>query len=197
MTSKITSRSGFFITKSFLSVICLFSVLILVSSSLIVSYFATQNSYNQIVFCQIVRPENTDNFSIKINTIQNQSVLPTEKSDSFLPLEFSLNIKTDRISSQYDAEFSIKLQNLKSNCRQISFKIPIDKPRKYKSSVFCNSNKLVIESEIFDQETGNYIINLVENLIENSQLAISLKATKKYYSVSGQNLLNKYELLDR
>jgi len=144
-----------------------------------------------------VRPENTDNFSIKINTIQNQSVLPTEKSDSFLPLEFSLNIKTDRISSQYDAEFSIKLQNLKSNCRQISFKIPIDKPRKYKSSVFCNSNKLVIESEIFDQETGNYIINLVENLIENSQLAISLKATKKYYSVSGQNLLNKYELLDR
>jgi len=207
MSNKIALRSGFFITKSFLTIICIFSVGILAVSSLIVSYFASQNAFNLILYCQIITPDSlTSNTTsedseksslIKINDIQYEPAVFTDQLSSIRPFGFSLNIKTDNFSREYEGRLMIKLQNLKQNNRQISFKIPTKIPTTYKSAVFTNSRRLKVKSEIIDDATGNYVINLVETLSEDSHLIVDVKFMRAITAAIGQNIFIEYGPLRR
>jgi len=198
MSNKIALRSGFFITKSFLTIICIFSVGILAVSSLIVSYFASQNAFNLILYCQIITPDSLTsntasedsekNSLIKINDIQYEPAVSIYQLSSIHPFDFSLKITTDIFSREYEGRLRIKLKNLKQNNRQISFKIPTKNPISYKSAVFANSRRLKVKSEMFDDATGNYVINLVETLLENSHLIVDVKFMRAINDAIGKNI---------
>jgi len=203
MSNKIALRSGFFITKSFITIICIFSVGILALSSLIVSYFASQNAFNLILYCQIIAPDSltsnttSENSVIKINDIQYEPAVSTDQLSSVHPFSFSLKIKTDIFAREYEGRLRIKLQNLKQNNRQISFKIPTNISINYKSAVFTNSRRLKVKSEMFDDATGNYVINLVETLLENSHLIVDVNFMRAITAAIGQNVFIEYGPLER
>lgn len=175
MSKNVTLRSGFFITKKFLSIISVFSIALIASSSFIVSYYIIQLAQNETINCQIIQDyQNTENPSVSIVQINSiDDVQPQIKK-----IEKKLNITTLKVSvsttsGKYKACMNYTALNSEPNNRMIELPISLQL-QNYHSSVFSSSKQLVTQSERFNESNEIYTIKLKNDLDVDDQVFVRI-----------------------